>query len=63
MELKRFNKPFEDWFDVTIVSDVKDLIWTDDGRDASVGEFSLDGFRFSDLDAGDYMEITNSPHI
>ena len=63
MELKRFNKPFEDWFDITIVSDVKDLIWTDDGRDASVGEFSLDGFRFSTLDAGDYIEIAGSPHI
>ena len=63
MELKRFNKPFEDWFDVTIVSDVNDLIWTDDGRDASVGEFSLDGFRFSTLDAGDYIEIAGSPHI
>ena len=63
MELKRFNKPFEDWFDVSIVSDVKDLIWTDDGRDASVGEFSLDGFRFSNLDAGDYIEIAGSPHI
>ena len=63
MELKRFNKPFEDWFDVTMVSDVKDLIWTDDGRDASVGEFSLDGFRFSNLDAGDYIEIAGSPHI
>ena len=63
MELKRFNKPFEDWFDITIVSDVNDLIWTDDGRDASVGEFSLDGFRFSNLDAGDYIEIAGSPHI
>ena len=63
MELKRFNKPFEDWFDVTIISDVKDLIWTDDGRDASVGEFSLDGFRFSTLDAGDYVEVAGSPHI
>ena len=63
MELKRFNKPFEDWFDVSIVSDVNDLIWTDDGRDASVGEFSLDGFRFSTLDAGDYVEVAGSPHI
>lgn len=63
MDVLKYTAPWVDWKQVQTVNGVKDIITTDSGRGASVGEFTISGFAFSILDAGQYVEIMGSPHI
>ena len=63
MEVLKYTAPWVDWKQVQTVNEIENLITTDSGRGASVGEFTISGFAFSILDAGQYLEIQGSPHI
>lgn len=63
MEVLKYTAPWVDWKQVQTVNEIENLITTDSGRGASVGEFTISGFAFSILDAGQYIEIQGSPHI
>lgn len=63
MDVLKHTAPWVDWKQVQTVNEIENLITTDSGRGASVGEFTLPGFAFSILDAGQYIEILGSPHI
>lgn len=63
MDVLKHTAPWVDWKQVQTVNGLKNVITTDSGRGASVGEFTLPGFAFSILDAGQYIEILGSPHI
>ena len=63
MDVLKHTAPWVDWKQVQTVNGLENVITTDSGRGASVGEFTLPGFAFSILDAGQYIEILGSPHI
>ena len=63
MEVLKYTAPWVDWKQVQTVNEIENLITTDSGRGASVGEFTISGFAFSILDAGQYIEIQGSPHV
>lgn len=63
MEVLKYTAPWVDWKQVKMVEGIENVITTDSGRGASVGEFTIPGFAFSILDAGQYIEILGSPHI
>ena len=63
MDVLKHTAPWVDWKQVQTVNEIENLITTDSGRGASVGEFTIPGFAFSILDAGQYIEILGSPHI
>lgn len=63
MEVLKYTAPWVDWKQAQAVNEIENLITTDSGRGASVGEFTIPGFAFSILDAGQYIEIQGSPHI
>ena len=52
MEVLKYTAPWVDWQQVQTVNEIENLITTDSGRGASVGEFTISGFAFSILDAG-----------
>ena len=63
MDVLKHTAPWVDWKQVQTVNGLENVITTDSGRGASVGEFTIPGFAFSILDAGQYIEILGSPHI
>lgn len=63
MDVLKHTAPWVDWKQVQTINGLENVITTDSGRGASVGEFTLPGFAFSILDAGQYIEILGSPHI
>ena len=63
MEVLKYTAPWVDWKQIKTVEGVENVIVTDSGRGASVGEFTISGFAFSVLDAGQYISILGSPHV
>lgn len=62
MNVIKYTSPWKDW-NATTVFDGADIILTENGREASVGQFTLKGFSFGTLDTGDYIAFMGSPHV
>lgn len=63
MNFIKYIEPWTNWNNTQIAGGARDIMLTDNGREASVGQFTINGFNFDSLDVGEYVSFMGSPHI
>ena len=63
MNFIKYIEPWTNWNNTQINGGAIDIMLTENGREASVGQFSISGFNFDNLDVGEYVSFVGSPHI
>lgn len=63
MNFIKYMEPWTNWNNTQINGGAIDIMLTENGREASVGQFSISGFNFDNLDVGEYVSFVGSPHI